>query len=367
MLSWKIAPALAARQHRRAQAGRDHAADRAAVRRGLPAGRPAAGRRQHPHRRRRDRARLVAHDGVDKVAFTGSTEVGKEIARTIAGTRKRAHARARRQGRQHRLRRRADRPGGRGHRQRHLLQPGPRLLRRVAAAGAGERRRGGRTTGSSGGCRRCASATRWTRTPTSARSTPPSSWTGSASCPRSARPRAPTRWTAPCDLPDRGFWFAPTVFTGVSQTHRIAQEEIFGPVLSVLTFRTPQEAVAKANNTPYGLSAGVWTEKGSRILWMADQLRAGVVWANTFNRFDPTSPVRRVQGVRVRPRGRPARTGGLRHDRSRPMSPSPAPEAPHRGPQDLQAVHRRRLPPQRVRPDLRGRPTPRAGSSRTPR
>jgi len=98
------------------------------------------------------------------------------------------------------------------------------------------------------------------------------------------------RWTAPCDLPDRGFWFAPTVFTGVSQTHRIAQEEVFGPVLSVLTFRTPQEAVAKANNTPYGLSAGVWTEKGSRILWMADQLRAGVVWANTFNRFDPTSP-----------------------------------------------------------------------------
>ena len=80
------------------------------------------------------------------------------------------------------------------------------------------------------------------------------------------------------------------MFTGVSQTHRIAQEEVFGPVLSVLTFRTPQEAVAKANNTPYGLSAGVWTDKGSRILWMADQLRAGVVWANTFNRFDPTSP-----------------------------------------------------------------------------
>ena len=99
-----------------------------------------------------------------------------------------------------------------------------------------------------------------------------------------------TRWSAPCVLPERGFWFAPTIFTGVSQAHRIAQEEIFGPVLSVLTFRTPQEAVAKANNTPYGLSAGIWTEKGSRILWMADQLRAGVVWANTFNRFDPTSP-----------------------------------------------------------------------------
>jgi len=98
------------------------------------------------------------------------------------------------------------------------------------------------------------------------------------------------RWSPPCDLPGKGFWFPPTVFTNVAQSHRIAQEEVFGPVLSVLTFRTPQEAVAKANNTPYGLSAGVWTEKGSRILWMADQLRAGVVWANTFNKFDPTSP-----------------------------------------------------------------------------
>jgi aldehyde dehydrogenase (NAD+) len=99
------------------------------------------------------------------------------------------------------------------------------------------------------------------------------------------------RWSPPgCALPERGFWFAPTVFTGVSQSHRIAREEIFGPVLSVLTFRTPAEAVEKANNTPYGLSAGVWTEKGSRILWMAQRLRAGVVWANTFNRFDPASP-----------------------------------------------------------------------------
>jgi aldehyde dehydrogenase (NAD+) len=94
----------------------------------------------------------------------------------------------------------------------------------------------------------------------------------------------------PCRLPERGYWFVPTVFTDVAQSHRIAQEEIFGPVLSVLTFRTPEEAVEKANNTAYGLSAGVWTEKGSRILWMAQQLRAGIVWANTFNRFDPTSP-----------------------------------------------------------------------------
>ena len=93
-----------------------------------------------------------------------------------------------------------------------------------------------------------------------------------------------------CLLPERGFWFRPTLFTGVSQSHRIAREEIFGPVLSILTFRTPDEAVEKANNTAYGLSAGVWTEKGSRILWMAERLRAGVVWANTFNRFDPSSP-----------------------------------------------------------------------------
>ncbi len=94
----------------------------------------------------------------------------------------------------------------------------------------------------------------------------------------------------PCRLPEKGYWFAPTVFTNVAQSYRIAQEEIFGPVLSVLTFRTPDEAVEKANNTPYGLSAGVWTEKGSRILSMAQKLRAGVIWANTYNRFDPTSP-----------------------------------------------------------------------------
>ena len=93
-----------------------------------------------------------------------------------------------------------------------------------------------------------------------------------------------------CRLPEKGWWFAPTVFTNVAQSHRIAREEIFGPVLSVLTFRTPDEAVEKANNTMYGLSAGVWTEKGSRILWMADRLRSGVVWGNTFNRFDPSSP-----------------------------------------------------------------------------
>ena len=98
------------------------------------------------------------------------------------------------------------------------------------------------------------------------------------------------RWTADCVIPEKGFWFAPTIFTGVEASHRIAREEVFGPVLSVLTFRTPAEAIAKANNTPYGLSAGIWSDKGSRILAVADRLRAGVVWANTFNRFDPSSP-----------------------------------------------------------------------------
>ena len=98
------------------------------------------------------------------------------------------------------------------------------------------------------------------------------------------------RWSAPCDLPENGFWFAPTIFTNVSTSHRIARDEIFGPVLSVLTFRTPAEAIAKANNTPYGLSAGIWSDKGSRVLAVADKLRAGVVWTNTFNKFDPTSP-----------------------------------------------------------------------------
>ena len=97
-------------------------------------------------------------------------------------------------------------------------------------------------------------------------------------------------WSSPCEIPDKGFWFAPTVFTNVSLSHRIAREEIFGPVLSVLTFRTPDEAIEKANNTPFGLSAGIWTEKGSRILEVAHKLRAGVIWANTFNKFDPTSP-----------------------------------------------------------------------------
>jgi len=93
-----------------------------------------------------------------------------------------------------------------------------------------------------------------------------------------------------CELPGNGFWFRPSLFTNVQPSYSIAREEIFGPVLTTLTFRTPEEAIEIANNTEYGLSAGVWTEKGSKILWTADRLEAGVVWANTFNKFDPSSP-----------------------------------------------------------------------------
>jgi aldehyde dehydrogenase (NAD+) len=117
-----------------------------------------------------------------------------------------------------------------------------------------------------------------------------------------------TRYTSSCVLPDKGYWFAPTIFADVSQSHRIAREEIFGPVLSVLTFRTPEEAVAKANNSNYGLACGVWSEKGSRTLWVAERLRAGVIWANTYNRFDPTSP---FGGVRESGFGREGGRHGL--------------------------------------------------------
>ena len=93
-----------------------------------------------------------------------------------------------------------------------------------------------------------------------------------------------------CPIPGKGFFCRPTLFTNVAQSNRIAQEEIFGPVLAIQTFRTDEEVIEKANNTPYGLSAGVWTDKGSRILKMSTELKAGVVWANTLNKFDPTSP-----------------------------------------------------------------------------
>jgi aldehyde dehydrogenase (NAD+) len=232
---------------------------------------------------------IVEHDGIDKIAFTGSTEVGKIIQRTLAGTGTRLSLE---------LGGKAanivfdDAPldqavegivNGIFFNQGQVCCAGSRLLvqesiedeliealkRRLATLRVGDPLDKNTDVGAINSAAQLARIRELTD---------------------SGEAEGATRWSPPCDLPDRGYWFAPTVFTGVSQAHRIAREEIFGPVLSVLTFRTPDEAIEKANNTPYGLSAGVWTDKGSRILSMANRLRAGVVWANTFNRFDPTAP-----------------------------------------------------------------------------
>jgi aldehyde dehydrogenase (NAD+) len=234
-------------------------------------------------------AALVGHGDVDKVAFTGSTEVGKAIARSVAGTRKKVTLE---------LGGKAaniifdDAPvdqavegivNGIFFNQGHVCCAGSRLLvqesvldevldslkRRMATLRVGDPLDKNTDIGAINSAEQLARIT---------------------SLAEAGEAEGAQRWAPACELPSSGYWFVPTLFTGVTQAHRIAREEIFGPVLSVLTFRTPAEAVEKANNTPYGLSAGIWTEKGSRILWMADKLRAGVVWANTFNKFDPTSP-----------------------------------------------------------------------------
>jgi aldehyde dehydrogenase (NAD+) len=234
-------------------------------------------------------AALVAHEGVDKVAFTGSTEVGKAIARTVAGTAKKVTLE---------LGGKAanivfdDAPidqavegivNGIFFNQGHVCCAGSRLLvqesvhdevldalkRRMATLRVGDPLDKNTDIGAINSPEQLARIT---------------------ALAEAGEAEGAERWAPACQFPDAGYWFAPTLFTGVTQAHRIAREEIFGPVLSVLTFRTPAEAVEKANNTPYGLSAGIWTEKGSRILSMASKLRAGVVWANTFNKFDPASP-----------------------------------------------------------------------------
>jgi len=232
---------------------------------------------------------LVEHPGIDKVAFTGSTAVGKAIARSVAGTNKQVTLE---------LGGKAanivfdDAPidqavegivNGIFFNQGHVCCAGSRLLvqenvaeellvrlkARMSTLRVGDPLDKNTDVGAINSRDQLNRITDLTAA-------------GDA--------EGAERWSPECVLPDNGFWFKPTIFTGVTQAHRIAREEIFGPVLSVLTFRTPDEAVAKANNTPYGLSAGVWTEKGSRILAIAGQLRAGVVWANTFNKFDPASP-----------------------------------------------------------------------------
>jgi acyl-CoA reductase-like NAD-dependent aldehyde dehydrogenase len=234
-------------------------------------------------------AALVNHPGIDKIAFTGSTEVGKLIASSIAGTKKSATLEL----------------GGKAaniifddaaideavegivngifFNQGHVCCAGSRLLVqenihnevieklkvRMGHIRLGNPLDKNTDIGAINSSSQLAKITELAAAGTL---------------------EGAEQWSAPCEIPTQGYWFAPTIFTGVSQTHRIAREEIFGPVLSVLTFRTPQEAIEKANNTPYGLSAGVWSEKGSKILWTASKLRAGVIWANTFNKFDPASP-----------------------------------------------------------------------------
>ncbi|MFC8713868.1 aldehyde dehydrogenase family protein [Streptomyces sp. NPDC057197] len=234
-------------------------------------------------------AALVAHPDVNKVAFTGSTAVGKEIARTVAGTGKKLTLEL----------------GGKGanivfddapldqavegivtgifFNQGQVCCAGSRLLvqesvhdevldalkRRLSTLRLGDPLDKNTDIGAINSAEQLARIT--------------------ALADRGEAEGA-ERWSPACELPGSGYWFAPTLFTGVTQAHTIARDEIFGPVLSVLTFRTPDEAVAKANNTQYGLSAGIWTEKGSRILAVANKLRAGVIWSNTFNKFDPTSP-----------------------------------------------------------------------------
>src|SRR5580698_933139 len=234
-------------------------------------------------------AAVIGHPGVDKIAFTGSTEVGRQIARDAAGTGKKLTLE---------LGGKAanivfdDAPleqavegivNGIFFNQGHVCCAGSRLLvqesvaehvverlqRRLATLRLGDPLDKNTDIGAINSRSQLDKISELTA---------------------AGEQEGAQRWSAPCALPDKGFWFPPTLFTGVSQSHRIAREEIFGPVLSVLTFRTPDEAVAKANNTPFGLSAGIWTDKGSRILWMAQRMRAGVVWANTYNRFDPASP-----------------------------------------------------------------------------
>ena len=234
-------------------------------------------------------AALVNHGGVDKIAFTGSTEVGKRIQRSLAGTQKKLTLE---------LGGKApnivfeDAPidqavegiingiyfnqghvccaGSRLFLQESILEPVVRKLReRIGTLRVGNPLDKNTDVGAINSRAQLEKIQELVESGTE---------------------EGAEIFQSSCSVPDRGFWFRPTFFTGVAASSRIAQEEIFGPVLSVLTFRTPEEAIEKANNTPYGLSAGIWTEKGSRILKMAQKLRAGVIWANTYNKFDPASP-----------------------------------------------------------------------------
>src|ERR1700722_15828526 len=234
-------------------------------------------------------AALASHPGVDKVAFTGSTEVGKRIQRAVAGSKKKPTLE---------LGGKAANPGvadapidqaiegvinGIYFNQGHVCCAGSRLLveesvhdlvvrklrDRLATLRVGDPLDKNTDVGAIHSRQQLDKIRRLVA---------------------AGEDEGAERHTAPCPLPARGYFFGPTFFTGVAASSRIAREEIFGPVLVVTTFRTPEEAVEKANNTMYGLSAGVWTDKGSKMLWMAQRLKAGVVWANTYGKLDPCSP-----------------------------------------------------------------------------
>ena len=234
-------------------------------------------------------AALVENDGVDKIAFTGSTDVGKSIARRLAGSRKRLTLELGGKAANIVF---ADAPmdqaiegvvNGIYFNQGHVCCAGSRLLveersheevvvrltERLQTLRLGDPMDKNTDIGAIN------SRVALDRI---------------EELVASGVEQGATLVQQQCELPTRGFFFRASFFTGVQQSHRIAREEIFGPVLSILTFRTPDEAVEKANNTAYGLSAGIWTDKGSKSMWVAERLRAGVVWCNTFNQFDPASP-----------------------------------------------------------------------------
>ena len=234
-------------------------------------------------------AALAAHPGVDKVAFTGSTDVGKKIQRAVAGTRKKLTLELGGKAANIIF---ADAPidqaiegivNGIFFNQGHVCCAGSRLLveesvhdlvvrklrDRMASLRVGDPLDKNTDVGAINSRMQLERIQKLVA---------------------AGEEEGAERYSAPCPLPKKGYWFAPTFFTGVAQSSRIAREEIFGPVLSILTFRTPDEAIEKANNTMYGLSAGIWTDKGAKIFWMAQRLKAGVIWGNTYNKFDPSSP-----------------------------------------------------------------------------
>jgi aldehyde dehydrogenase (NAD+) len=234
-------------------------------------------------------AALAAHAGVDKVAFTGSTDVGKKIQRAVAGTKKKLTLELGGKAANVVF---ADAPidqaiegiiNGIYFNQGHVCCAGSRLLVEESVHDLVVRKLEDRI------------ATLRVGDPLD-KNTDVGAINSKMQLDKirelvaAGEDEGAERHTAPCALPAKGYFFAPTFFTGVAQSSRIAREEIFGPVLSVMTFRTPDEAIEKANNTMYGLSAGVWTDKGAKIFWMAQRLKAGVVWGNTYNKFDPSSP-----------------------------------------------------------------------------